>query len=1344
MLILNAMKTTAAAAVHEQRCSECSRINPAGQTRCQRCGFELSARSRDEQLLGRMIGPFRLEAIRRRTASGTAYAAIDQADGRWVELKVLPLLDSSASARKRRRRELGLRIAHPNLVRVLSAGEAGDFAYVATDVRPEERMLVELGRQPPRRALSITCELARALECVHEHGLVHRSLSPAHTLIDETAASVRLADLGMVQPSGASEAQSLTTTRELSELIYAAPETAQGAFSRLSDLYALGATLAFCLCGRDPFPPTLDRRQPFELEGPEPVPGLAELLRSLTDPRPEHRPQRTADVRRALQALLGEDVEESAAATSRRLKTAATRSIACPHLLEVAGTVRFQPSDFENLPQPLARAAQAAWNARSGLPRRMIAFLLWEGLARLLVAIGAALLLDAGRPLPSALLRIPFRPSFGAWIGLARDCLQAVPPRDELAEAARSLLFDAQGGRKQSLLEFLLELVELRNKSAHGWPQDEEIDLLSRAVELSRSSKLFTTGRLVTIESAVGASDTVGFRYQLLNLSGCQGAFRGSSFSARAGLPTGRAFWRSGRRFLQLDPLWIIDGGSVLQLQRVHPRRPRYGSLDGSPPRVIKQRYPEIQALMGAPVEIQAASEPIPPSDSGSSHDAPAEPATELDPFIGRVLSRVYRIVETVGRGAMGTVYRGWDTRLRREVALKLLIGGAWAAREVRQRFLNEARVLASLGHPHIVRIFEVGEEAGCLFFVMELLPGPTLEGWIASRRGSQDVSPASLRRRVGWIRDAARALHEAHQLDVVHRDIKPANLMLDGQGQVRVLDFGLAHISGEELTLTRAQLGTPRYMPPEQILDAKRVSPASDVYSLGMSLYALLSLDKPFQDLETDHDVLKHAQLGDLQPLAKRVPGIPEELATIVAQATQLDERKRYQSSAALADDLTCWLENRPISARPASAVERIVKYCRRHPVRAVILAMLAVLVLGMSGVTGWALLQKAEKERALTVAQKSLADFGRLSDLKRVADLVRSAEISSDTNEMLVWLDKYAEVAARIDLHKSTADALARQLTGPDSLEFIATARGFECAWMHEALRDLLQRWRQVVAMAGPMSRALTALRQQQAAARAAGVSLQTLNTLEMELVLVPPGSFEMGSLPSETAHASVQQQHQVRLTRSFYLGRCEVRQREFEQLLGFNPSIFKGGDLPVTAVSWYDAVAFCNVLSAREGLDPAYILQNVVRDAEGLITSAGVGFLGLDVNGYRLPTEAEWEYACRAGAPEPRHGELASVAWWNGDGVSHPQPGARKQANAWGLHDMLGNVAEWCWDVAADELRAGTDPLGPEAPGMRVRRGGYFSNQARFCRAAARSFHSADFHGHYLGFRVARSLP
>ncbi len=1317
-----------------RRCPECAEDNPAELRHCRRCGLELSGSEPDQQLVGRLIGPFRLEAVRRRTATGTAFAAIDEANGYWVELKVLPLRGPRSASEDRRSRELSRCIAHPNLVRVLSSGEAGDFAYIATDARPEERPLSELGRQPAHRALVIASELARALACVHEHGLVYRNLSPVQVLVDAASGSVRLADLALAARLGGAGEHSLDIGSEpFADASYAAPETVSGGFSTASDLYSLGATLAYALTGHAPFPPTLEGRRTFELDGPDPLPGVVGLLRSLTAPQPQQRPRTATAVLRQLQGLLGE--EEEAPAADEPADAIRSRSLRCNDLVEESGPRVFRAVDFQNLPQPLAQAALAAWNARPGLPRRMIMFLLWEGLLRLLTAIGSALLLKSGSSLPSLLRKRPFRPSMGAWISLARGTLQAVSQEDELGRAARELLFDVHPGQRENLLQFLDRLLRLRNESAHVWPQDEEVDLLSRLVDLSHKSTLFTTGGLLCIESATLMGEE-RVRYQPLELNGIAVACRGRPFTAGPGLAAGRLYWRAGRRFLALDPFWIVEDGVVLQLLRIDARRPRYGTLDGSPPRIIVERYAELVAVLGYSGGSQR-SRTSPSSLLSQDAAAPPEAPPESDPFVGRVLGAVYRIVEAIGCGAMGAVYRGWDTRLRREVALKILVGGVWAAREVRQRFLNEARVLASVGHPHIVRVFEVGEEAGCLFTVMELLPGPTLDAWIGAQSSAQaPTSTLPLRQRVQWIVDAGQALHAVHQRGVVHRDVKPANLMLDGEGRVKVLDFGLAHVSDQELTRTRAQLGTPRYMAPEQILDAKRVGPCADVYSLGMSLYALLALERPFPDLQSDHDVLKQAQLGNLPRLTARAPGIPEELETIVAAATRPDEAKRYPSTAALADDLQRWLDGRPILARPVGVAERLVKYSRRHPARAVASLMLTLLLLGMGSMSAVILSANAAKASLLD-------DFGRLADLKRIADLRRSAE-SADPLTLAAWPDGYRALAARIPRHWETRAALQVRLQQADSLAFLATDEGFQAAWMSSALDDLLAQWEHLDPLPARVDRALAALKRQAAIARQLGLELRTSNDLGMELVLVPADSFSMGSPETEDGHRADETLHSVTLTRSYYLSACEVTQETFRRVLGYDPSTHRGRGLPVHSVSWYDALEFCNRLSLLEGHDPAYRLEEVVRQGDTSIVSARVVFLGLGAPGYRLPTEAEWEYACRAGTVEARYGELERVAWSGGDDLKAPEAVGTRRPNLWGLFDMLGNVSEWCWDVKGSYPVAARDPMGAAGDGPRVRRGGCLFEGADYCRAASRATNGPSYRTFFLGFRVARSIP
>ena len=234
----------------------------------------------------------------------------------------------------------------------------------------------------------------------------------------------------------------------------------------------------------------------------------------------------------------------------------------------------------------------------------------------------------------------------------------------------------------------------------------------------------------------------------------------------------------------------------------------------------------------------------------------------------------------------------------------------------------------------------------------------------------------------------------------------------------------------------------------------------------------------------------------------------------------------------------------------------------------------------------------------------------------------------------------------------------------------------------------------------------------------------------------ILVQPGVFTMGSPSDESGRDDDEMQHPVTLTHSFWLKATEVTQGEWESLMGGNPSSFGscGADCPVEDVSWYDAVGYCNALSAQQGLAKCYEVDGYA-----------VTFAGLDCPGYRFPTEAEWEYAARAGTTGARYGDLDAVAWYDSNSGGKPHPVGKKQANAWGLYDMLGNVWEWCHDWYVDDAAGpATDPSGPSVGSNRVLRGGSWISDAVFARAASRNCYSPGFRNFYLGLRPARSNP
>jgi formylglycine-generating enzyme required for sulfatase activity len=241
----------------------------------------------------------------------------------------------------------------------------------------------------------------------------------------------------------------------------------------------------------------------------------------------------------------------------------------------------------------------------------------------------------------------------------------------------------------------------------------------------------------------------------------------------------------------------------------------------------------------------------------------------------------------------------------------------------------------------------------------------------------------------------------------------------------------------------------------------------------------------------------------------------------------------------------------------------------------------------------------------------------------------------------------------------------------------------------------------------------------------------------------VRITGGTFIMGSPINEPGRFSNELQRQVTIS-TFYMGKYELTQREYQELMGFNPSYFKGPDLPVEQISWYAAINYCNKRSESEGLIPAYTI-----DGQIIIWNHSA-------NGYRLPTEAEWEYACRAGTTTTFYtGENIRTSEANYDGSRpynnssrgefrrRPLPVGSFKPNSFGLYDMHGNIGEWCWDWNVEyQPESATDPAGAASGYYRVFRGGSWNHSAENLRSARRNGNTPSAQGYYLGFRVVRN--
>ena len=343
-----------------------------------------------------------------------------------------------------------------------------------------------------------------------------------------------------------------------------------------------------------------------------------------------------------------------------------------------------------------------------------------------------------------------------------------------------------------------------------------------------------------------------------------------------------------------------------------------------------------------------------------------------------------YEILEEVGRGAAGVVYRARHLRLNRLVALKVVVAGSHLSSAARQRFRLESLAIARLSHPNIVQVYDVGEYAGCPFLALEFVEGGNLSDWLAGQ-------PRTANEAARIMAKLAEAVEYAHSQGVVHRDLKPANILLSfipnppAAPELKITDFGIARLlpSGDmteaRMTQTGEILGTPAYMAPEQARgDTSKINPATDVYSLGAMLYELLTGRPPFQGA-TPLDILMQVTRRDAVSISLLMPRVPRDLDTICLKCLGKEPHQRYPTAAELAADLGRFLRNEPIKARPLSWAGHMSRWVRRHPGLAAALAGVAMLLIALTTVSlaASAYFRASEKKQTTLATEKTnLAD--------------------------------------------------------------------------------------------------------------------------------------------------------------------------------------------------------------------------------------------------------------------------------------------------------------------------------------------------------------------------------
>jgi serine/threonine-protein kinase len=328
-----------------------------------------------------------------------------------------------------------------------------------------------------------------------------------------------------------------------------------------------------------------------------------------------------------------------------------------------------------------------------------------------------------------------------------------------------------------------------------------------------------------------------------------------------------------------------------------------------------------------------------------------------------------YEIVEELGRGGRGVVYKARQVKLDRWVALKMILPGAHAGAQERERFRAEAEAAARFQHPHLVQIYEVGEQGGRAYCVLEYVAGGSLAQQLAGK-------PLPPRQAATLAEVLAAAVHYAHEHGIVHRDLKPANVLLTADGTPKVTDFGLAkRLDQHGHTQTGAVMGTPSYMAPEQAAGKTHdIGPRTDVWALGAILYEMLTSRPLFQGASA-LDTLEQVRVQEPVPPSSLQPKVPRDLKTICLKCLHKDPDRRYATADALAEDLRRFLAGEPIRARPVSYAGRLGRWCRRKPlVAGLSAALLAAVAAGFAGVT-WQLV-RAEQNLEAANAQRQRAE--------------------------------------------------------------------------------------------------------------------------------------------------------------------------------------------------------------------------------------------------------------------------------------------------------------------------------------------------------------------------------
>ena len=696
----------------------------------------------------------------------------------------------------------------------------------------------------------------------------------------------------------------------------------------------------------------------------------------------------------------------------------------------------------------------------------------------------------------------------------------------------------------------------------------------------------------------------------------------------------------------------------------------------------------------------------------------------------GKTLNKRYEILRPLGKGGMGKVYLAKDIRFGKQVVVKvptMEVGD----KEFKARFMREIASLANLEHPHIVSTLDWGEIEGIPFLVLRYLGGGSLRDRITDSQGLK--KPMPLEGLNQWLPQIASALDFIHSKKWVHRDLKPDNILFDEVGNPYLADFGIAKAlegasMGVKTTLGTA-VGTPEYMAPEMHL-CKGIGAKADQFGLAVLVYESLAGILPFKGLMLT-DLFLDVMRGKPKLIHELVSEIPLQKSNALMKGLAKDQDKRHDNCSLFASEITgikLGIGQLFQGNGEVSISGQIEPLQMKPPIKTGFPAIPDEAPSSMpelpstrvirGGVKPLSSQMPSKVEEALPIPEFTSTRVIR----KGVPPLSTQIPLKVEEDEPYIQNREKNRVSLRVVLWVGGILMLVTALT---LVTLVVRSSGEKKAAAAQKIKDDKAAADKAAAEANllkaPFNEAKAEEFQKSVAKSLKKGVVEKANLgngFSLDMVLIPAGKFDMGSPVNEQPRGDNETLHEVTLTKPFYMGKYEVTQEQWEAVMGRgnNLSSAKGEKLPVTNVSWDDCQNFIKKLNAK-------------------------------TNGrYRLPTEAEWEYACRAGtitAYSFGDAILPKDANISESGFGKPVEGWIYPANAFGLHNMHGNVREWCEDWSwAYPANAITDPTGPENGGARILRSGSFFSKTdnAYARSAFRNGAPPSTRVPANGFRLA----